>query len=49
MSLLRLFARYAYVPFMLIGINGCAVMWAAQGVRLWKGRCCWYSRSQPRY
>jgi sterol desaturase/sphingolipid hydroxylase (fatty acid hydroxylase superfamily) len=36
MSLLRLFARYAYVPFMLIGINGCAVMWAAQGVRLWK-------------
>jgi sterol desaturase/sphingolipid hydroxylase (fatty acid hydroxylase superfamily) len=36
MSLFRLFARYAYVPFMLIGINGCAVMWAAQGVRLWK-------------
>src|SRR3984893_19179858 len=36
MSLLRLFARYAYVPFMLIGINGCAVVWAAHGVRLWK-------------
>ena len=36
MSLLRLFARNAYVPFMLIGINGCAVVCAANGVRLWQ-------------
>jgi sterol desaturase/sphingolipid hydroxylase (fatty acid hydroxylase superfamily) len=35
MSLLRLFARYGYVPLMLIGINGCAVVWAA-GISPWK-------------
>jgi sterol desaturase/sphingolipid hydroxylase (fatty acid hydroxylase superfamily) len=36
MAFFRLFARYAYVPFMLIGINGCAVVLAACEMRLWK-------------
>jgi fatty-acid desaturase/sterol desaturase/sphingolipid hydroxylase (fatty acid hydroxylase superfamily) len=34
-SLLRLLARYGYVPFMLIGINGCAIICVGHGLRLW--------------
>jgi sterol desaturase/sphingolipid hydroxylase (fatty acid hydroxylase superfamily) len=36
MSMLRLFARHGYVPFMLIGINGCALLLTAAGIALWK-------------
>jgi sterol desaturase/sphingolipid hydroxylase (fatty acid hydroxylase superfamily) len=35
-SLPRLFARYAYVPFMLLGINGCAVICVGNGLRFWQ-------------
>jgi sterol desaturase/sphingolipid hydroxylase (fatty acid hydroxylase superfamily) len=33
--MLRLFARYGYVPFMIIGLNGCALVLAANGTALW--------------
>jgi sterol desaturase/sphingolipid hydroxylase (fatty acid hydroxylase superfamily) len=36
MSLLRLLAQYGYVPFMLLGINGCAVICVGQGLRPWQ-------------
>ena len=32
----RLFARYAYVPCMLLGINGCAVICVGNGLRFWQ-------------
>jgi sterol desaturase/sphingolipid hydroxylase (fatty acid hydroxylase superfamily) len=35
MSLLSIFARYGYVPFMLIGLNGLALYLVASGVPLW--------------
>jgi sterol desaturase/sphingolipid hydroxylase (fatty acid hydroxylase superfamily) len=35
MPLLCVFARYGYVPFMLIGLNGLALHLVASGVRLW--------------
>jgi sterol desaturase/sphingolipid hydroxylase (fatty acid hydroxylase superfamily) len=35
MSLLYAFARYGYVPFMLIGLNGLALHLASSGVRFW--------------
>ncbi len=35
-SFARLFARYAYVPFMLLGINGCAVICVGNGLRVWQ-------------
>jgi fatty-acid desaturase/sterol desaturase/sphingolipid hydroxylase (fatty acid hydroxylase superfamily) len=36
MSLPQFLARYGYVPLMLIGINGCAVICAGHGLRLWQ-------------
>jgi sterol desaturase/sphingolipid hydroxylase (fatty acid hydroxylase superfamily) len=35
MPLLCVFARYGYVPFMLIGLNGLALHLVVSGVRLW--------------
>jgi len=35
MSLLRLFARYGYVPSMLVGINGCALLFTAYRAPHW--------------
>jgi sterol desaturase/sphingolipid hydroxylase (fatty acid hydroxylase superfamily) len=35
MYLLRVFARYGYVPLMLVGLNGLALHLVANGVRFW--------------
>lgn len=35
MSLVRVFARYGYVPVMLVGLNGFAIYLATQGHSLW--------------
>jgi sterol desaturase/sphingolipid hydroxylase (fatty acid hydroxylase superfamily) len=35
MPILRLFARYGYVPFMLVGINGCALVLTAYSTPRW--------------
>src|SRR5215471_1226165 len=35
MPILRFFARYGYVPFMLLGINGFALALTAYGTPLW--------------
>lgn len=35
-SLPQLFARYVYVPCMLLGINGCAVICVGNGLRFWQ-------------
>jgi sterol desaturase/sphingolipid hydroxylase (fatty acid hydroxylase superfamily) len=37
MLILRLFARYAYVPFTTVGLIGLAVYLTANGAALWKG------------